>query len=79
MMRRLVSFVTLSLSLPLWGWAQVPNPPNTPPREGIEQAAPGTTPAGARELTAADVEAFLDGILPLQLEQEDIAGATDTS
>jgi CubicO group peptidase (beta-lactamase class C family) len=28
------------------------------------------------ELTAADVEAFLDGIVPLQLNRDDIAGAT---
>jgi CubicO group peptidase (beta-lactamase class C family) len=28
------------------------------------------------ELTAADVETFLDGIVPLQLNREDIAGAT---
>ena len=30
----------------------------------------------AHELTAADVEAFLDGLLPLQLKRDDIAGAT---
>ncbi len=29
-----------------------------------------------RELTAADVETFLDGIVPLQLAREDVAGAT---
>ena len=28
------------------------------------------------ELTAADVETFLDGIVPLQLDREDVAGAT---
>ncbi len=32
--------------------------------------------AGSHELTAQDVEAFLDGIVPLQLEHDDIAGAT---
>jgi CubicO group peptidase (beta-lactamase class C family) len=32
--------------------------------------------ANVRELTAADVETFLDGIVPLQLDREDIAGAT---
>ena len=30
----------------------------------------------APQLTAGDVEAFLDGVVPLQLEREDIAGAT---
>jgi CubicO group peptidase (beta-lactamase class C family) len=32
--------------------------------------------ANVRELTAGDVETFLDGIVPLQLDREDIAGAT---
>jgi CubicO group peptidase (beta-lactamase class C family) len=32
--------------------------------------------ANVRELTAADVETFLDGIVPLQLDREDVAGAT---
>jgi CubicO group peptidase (beta-lactamase class C family) len=31
--------------------------------------------ASAQMLTAPDVEAFLDGVLPLQLQREDIAGA----
>ncbi len=37
-----------------------------------------TVPAAANvhELTAVDVEAFLDGIVPLQLDREDVAGAT---
>jgi CubicO group peptidase (beta-lactamase class C family) len=34
----------------------------------------GSTPAAAA-LTAADVEAFLEGVVPLQLAREDIAGA----
>ena len=75
-MRRLVAFVAPALLLPLLAWAQAPTAPSLPPREGIEQATPGKTPPGPRELTAADVEAFLDGIVPLQLGQEDIAGAT---
>ena len=34
------------------------------------------TPARAQQnMTAPDVEAFLDGVMPLQLEREDIAGA----
>ena len=31
--------------------------------------------ANAQSLTAPDVEAFLDGVMPLQLQREDIAGA----
>src|SRR5690242_3352719 len=47
-------------------------------------ASPHETPAAAlmgsapRELTAADLEAFLDGLMPAQLEREDIAGAVIT-
>jgi CubicO group peptidase (beta-lactamase class C family) len=32
--------------------------------------------ANVHELTAADIETFLDGIVPLQLDREDVAGAT---
>ena len=37
---------------------------------------PESGPVRAHEMTAADVEAFLDGLLPLQLKRDDIAGAT---
>ena len=33
-------------------------------------------PAGAHMLNSGDLEAFFDGIVPLQLERSDIAGAT---
>jgi CubicO group peptidase (beta-lactamase class C family) len=35
----------------------------------------GIAQVHAQTMTAADVEAFLDGLLPLQLQREDIAGA----
>ena len=35
----------------------------------------GFAEARAQNMTASDVEAFLDGVMPLQLEREDIAGA----
>lgn len=49
-----------------------PVPPATPP---AVTPAP-QTPSGAHSLTPSDLEAFFDGILPLQLERSDIAGAT---
>ncbi|MGH9901573.1 MAG: serine hydrolase domain-containing protein, partial [Pyrinomonadaceae bacterium] len=55
---------------------QAPSLPNTPNKEGDERLTPPQPPPGAHELTAADVEAFLDGIVPLQLGRDDIAGAT---
>jgi CubicO group peptidase (beta-lactamase class C family) len=52
--------------------APVPSPAATPP------PTPQTpvNPTGAHPLTAADLEAFFDGILPLQLERSDVAGAS---
>ena len=53
---------------------QVPqvSPPATPP------ATPPVpqNPSGAHPLTASDLETFFDGIIPLQLERSDIAGAS---
>ena len=37
---------------------------------------PAVSPSAVHPLTATDVETFLDGFVPLQLEQDDIAGAT---
>jgi len=51
------------------GPAPIPNNKTSPP-----PAQP--VPNGTHEMTAQDVEAFLDGIVPLQLGRNDIAGAT---
>jgi len=47
-------------------------PKAEPPSQGTERMPSG---AGAHELSQSDVEAFLDGMMPLQLAREDIAGA----
>ncbi len=39
-----------------------------------EAAAPEKAAAGQHELTATDLEAFLDGLVPLQIQRDDIAG-----
>ena len=44
--------------------------------EGAQPPVPAPSQTGAHEMTAADVEAFLDGLVPLQIKQSDIAGAT---
>ena len=47
-------------------------PKPAPANAGTKTAGP---PGQAHDLTATDLEAFLDGLLPLQLERDDIAGA----
>src|SRR5947209_11655942 len=61
--------------------AQVPTAPPAPPvpaPPATPTAVPPVpqSPGGAPPMTAADLEAFFDGILPMQLERSDIAGAS---
>jgi len=56
--------------------AQVADPKAAGEPESKDEAAAEETDAPADNLTAADVGAFLDGIVPQQLERENIAGAT---
>jgi CubicO group peptidase (beta-lactamase class C family) len=59
---------------------QVPKP--TPSKKPDAQARPAgdktppTTPSTPHVLDSADIEAFFDGIIPLQLERSDVAGAS---
>ncbi|MEQ1755418.1 MAG: serine hydrolase domain-containing protein [Micropepsaceae bacterium] len=46
------------------------------PTVPVPQAAPVASAPLKHELTASDIEAFLDGLVPLQIESNDIAGAT---
>ena len=60
--------------------AQVPKPEPTKKLQsqavaGGEKTPPSIPPA-THALTAADLEAFFDGIIPLQLERSDVAGAS---
>ena len=54
--------------------AQVPE--KTPLTNKESQPPPAAEPAKSHEMTAADVESFLDGLLPLQIHRDDIAGVT---
>jgi CubicO group peptidase (beta-lactamase class C family) len=45
-------------------------PKNETPEKGTEEK-----PSASHDLTQADLEAFLDGLVPLQIAREDIAGA----
>ena len=51
-------------------------PPVAPPAMPPATPPVAQNPPGEHLLSAADLEAFFDGILPLQLERSDIGGAT---
>lgn len=62
----------LALSLTAWGQKPKLNP--LAPKTGVEQkTAPVSTTS--HEMTPADVEAFLDGLVPVQIQRDNIAGA----
>ena len=74
---RAVPFVVLPLALCLLFAklsAQVP-PPASPTKTGPPTEKLPTVPTTTPEMTAADLGAFLDGVMPLELAREDIAGA----
>jgi hypothetical protein len=66
--------LTLLLSISLALHAQEPKKPAAPALSA-SSAASSIAPPSARELSATDLEAFLDGLMPAQLEREDVAGA----
>ena len=70
--RRVAATLSLFALCCLAAHPQVPKP--TPPAEPPITAA-STSPETRHEMTPSDVEAFLDGLVPLQLLREDIAGA----
>ena len=52
--------------------------PTAPPKEAAVTVAPpsANAPTAVHSLDAPDLEAFFDGIIPLQLERSDVAGAS---
>jgi CubicO group peptidase (beta-lactamase class C family) len=78
---KFISLFPLALSLlPASVRAQVPKPaPTTKPDAQARPSGdrtPPATPSAVHKLSSADLEAFFDGILPLQLERSDVAGAS---
>src|ERR1700751_442752 len=61
-------------------WTQAPQTavpaPPPPPQPHPQEKTPPTVPATGHTLDTADLQAFFDGIIPLQLERSDIAGAS---
>ena len=54
-------------------WGQGPKLNPLAPKGPAQQESEAPTPAHA--MTESDVEAFLDGVVPVQLERDDVAGA----
>lgn len=69
-----LSLTTLLLLFPLLGNSQQREPDALAVKAPKSEAQPANSQAG-HEMTAADIGAFLDGLMPLQLERDDIAGA----
>src|ERR1051326_973098 len=55
--------------------AQAPTATPVPPSPQQPTAGEAKVPEPPHEMTAADIQAFLDGFVPMQLERENIAGA----
>lgn len=77
-LRTLFALAVLCILLAALANSQVPAPTKTPPNSTSTTAVPATaTPApAAHALQKADLEAFFDGLIPLQMERSDVAGAT---
>ena len=74
------NFHVFSLLVPLLVFSSLSSPAQKPQilPPSTKQSAPvppPPTPQVAPQLTPQDVEAFLDGFLPIQLQRDDIAGA----
>ncbi|MGH9819355.1 MAG: serine hydrolase domain-containing protein, partial [Pyrinomonadaceae bacterium] len=77
-MRIMAALMILWITFPSFVLGQVPKTPNLSTKLETARPADENKIAGRPELTAADTEAFLDGVVPLQLARDDIAGATIT-
>jgi CubicO group peptidase (beta-lactamase class C family) len=75
-MKTPVSLFLFVIALSSFVVGQVPSPPPLTKKETPPATANSEAPKNAHEMTAVDVEAFLDGLVPLQLKHADIAGAT---
>ncbi|HEX3184506.1 MAG TPA: serine hydrolase domain-containing protein, partial [Pyrinomonadaceae bacterium] len=75
-MKKLIALFISALFLTSLVVGQVPTPPAFTKKETSESPAPPAASSNKHEMTATDVETFLDGIVPLQLGHSDIAGAT---
>ena len=74
-MKKIVILGIVALIVAALVAAQVPELTPQPAPQSESQPT-STSPAPQPQMSAEDVEAFLDGIVPQQLDRENIAGAT---
>lgn len=75
-MKQTIALFVSALFLTSLVVGQVPSPPAFTKEEPAQSPSPESASRNKPEMTAQDVETFLDGIVPLQLGLSDIAGAT---
>ena len=75
-MRTTVALLTIALVFALSVMGQAPNEPAAIQGNTSSPPPAQPSPKATHEMNASDVEAFLDGLVPLQLGRNDIAGAT---
>jgi CubicO group peptidase (beta-lactamase class C family) len=71
----MISAFVLALCVGDGGRTQEPKKPTGPPIAPARMETPSSVATSPHELTEVDLESFLDGMMPSQLEREDIAGA----
>jgi CubicO group peptidase (beta-lactamase class C family) len=73
---RILCALAVFFALPIFAAGQGPAPKAPPSKAAAEPKAAENKPAAKTpELTPADLETFLDGLMPVQIERGDIAGA----
>lgn len=76
LVRTVIAVLSTSLAVSALALGQGPAPKVPASRTQTQPASSERTPAPQKpELTASDLDAFLDGLMPLQLEHADVAGA----
>src|SRR6185503_254232 len=75
-MTRLIAVLMIALLVGLSVLGQVPDKSPLVKKEAPETSATPAQQTQPRDMTATDVESFLDGLVPLQIAKDNIAGAT---
>ena len=75
-MTRLIAVSMISLLVGLSVLGQVPEKSPLVKKEAPQASPAPTQQMQPHEMTATDVESFLDGLVPLQIAKDNIAGVT---